>query len=96
MKLSFMETSRMTPGIFQSEVWEKNIEPKKTVFSMFLNPKILQRLFPYPNLNILKIWAGNMGKCKSYEGHCTPYPLHNPIVQHGRILFVFQGNLVGL
>ena len=30
MKLSFMKTSRMTPGIFQGEVCEKNFEPKKS------------------------------------------------------------------
>ena len=73
MKLSIMKTSRMTPGIFQGQVWENNFEPKKAVFPMFPHPKFLQRLFPYPNLNILKIWAG-------YEGEDTPYPLHHPIV----------------
>ena len=48
---------------------------------MFPNPKILQQLFPYPNLNILKIWAWNELECQSYEGECTPYPLHGPIVR---------------
>jgi hypothetical protein len=57
MKLSFMKTSRLPPGIFQGEVWEKTLKLKKAVFTVFHHPKILQRLFPYPNLNILKIWA---------------------------------------
>ena len=70
----------MPPGIFQGQVWEKNFEPKKAVFPMFPHPKFLQQLFPYPNLNIGKIWAGNEGRCPSYEGEDTPYPLHGPIV----------------
>ena len=48
---------------------------------MFHHPKILQQLSPYPNLNILKIWAGYGGLCQSYEGEDTPYPLHDPIVR---------------
>ena len=80
MKLSFMKTSRMTPGIFQGEVWEKNFEPKKAVFSMFFNPNILQRLFPYHNLNILKIWGSLEVFSPSYEGNVPPYPLSQYIV----------------
>ena len=42
---------------------------------MFPNPKILQQLFPYPNLNILKIWAWNELECQSYEKNVPPFPL---------------------
>ena len=69
-----------TKGLKLHQGWEKNFEPKKAVFPMFPNPKILQQLFPYPNLNILKIWAWNELECQSYEGECTPYPLHDSIV----------------
>ena len=48
MKLSFMKTSRMTPGIFQGEVREKNFEPKKAVNIIFHDSKILQPPFRYP------------------------------------------------
>ena len=41
---------------------------------MFPNPKILQQLFPYPNLNILKIWAWNELECQSYEKNVPPSP----------------------
>ena len=49
---------------------------------MFLHPKIFQQPFPNPNLNIGKICARNEGRCQSYEGDYTPYPLHSPIVCH--------------
>ena len=51
MKLSFMKTSKMTPGIFQGQVWEKTFNPKQAVKAMFYHSKILQQLFPYPNLH---------------------------------------------
>ena len=40
-----MKTSRMTPGIFQGEVWKKNFEPKKAVKAMFYYSKFLQEPF---------------------------------------------------
>ena len=48
---------------------------------MFPNPKILQQLFPYPNLNILKIWAWNELECQSYEKNVPPFPLTQYIVR---------------
>ena len=64
----------------------------KRSYGLIFKPPFWQLLFhmaapltipPYHQIDqILKIWAGNMGKCKSYEGEDTPYPLHDPIVCH--------------
>ena len=61
---------------------------------MFPHPKIMQQLFPYPNLNIGKIWAGNEVWCPSYEGDYTLYTLNSPIVRSLllRYLIVIQAS----